>query len=92
LVGAGYDAYVVVGTAPKSITLKDESLMECPFSMDIQDNEDRDDPEVDDDENMMHESEKKGLDIVEGFNVTQLENPKSKFDKDRADSDSEKTK
>jgi hypothetical protein len=44
LCGAGYDAYVVVGTAPKCITLKDESLMECPFSMDIEDNEDRDDP------------------------------------------------
>ena len=49
--GAGYDAYVVVGTAPKALTLKDESLMECPFSMDIQDNEDRDDPEIDEDEN-----------------------------------------
>jgi hypothetical protein len=61
LCGAGYDAYVVVGTAPKNITLKDESLMECPFSMDIHDNEDRDDPEVDDDESMMHEEKKNGL-------------------------------
>jgi hypothetical protein len=69
LCGAGYDAYVVTGTAPKSITLKDESLMECPFSMDIQDNEDRDDPEVDDDESMMHEEKKNGLETVEGFNV-----------------------
>jgi hypothetical protein len=43
--------------------------MECPFSMDIHDNEDRDDPEVDDDESMMHEEKKNGLETVEGFNV-----------------------
>jgi hypothetical protein len=59
----------VVGTAPKSITLKDESLMECPFTMDIHDNEDRDDPEVDDDEIMMHEEKKNLIEAVENFNV-----------------------
>ena len=35
LIGAGYDAFVVYGTAPKFITTKDESLMECPFSLEI---------------------------------------------------------
>jgi hypothetical protein len=59
----------VVGTAPKSITLKDESLMECPFTMDIHDDEDRDDPEVDDDENMMHDEKKNLIEAVENFNV-----------------------
>ena len=43
--GAGYDSFVVHGTAPKFITTKDESLMDCPFPLDINDNEDRDDPE-----------------------------------------------
>jgi hypothetical protein len=69
LCGAGYDAYVVTGTAPKCITLKDESLMEAPFSLDIKDNEDRDDPEIDDDENMMHEEKKNELEAVDGFTV-----------------------
>jgi hypothetical protein len=69
LCGAGYDAYVVVGTAPKCITLKDESLMECPFSMGIEDNEDRDDPQIDGDESMMHEEKGKGLEPVENFSV-----------------------
>ena len=53
LCGAGYDAYVVTGTAPKYITLKDESLMDCPFETNINDKEDRDDPEIDADQAMM---------------------------------------
>jgi len=40
LLGAGYDAYVVIGTAPKHITTRDEALMECPFSLEINDKED----------------------------------------------------
>ena len=43
--------------------------MECPFSMDIEDNEDRDDPQVDGDESMMNEEKGKGLEPVENFNV-----------------------
>jgi hypothetical protein len=31
LLGAGYDAYVVNGYAPKHITLKDQSMTECPM-------------------------------------------------------------
>ena len=37
LIGTGYDAYVVYGTAPKAITTKDESLMDCPFNTDFDD-------------------------------------------------------
>jgi len=44
--------------------------MECPFSMGIKDNEDRDDPEVDDDENMMHEEKKNELEAVDNFSVS----------------------
>lgn len=53
LLGAGYDAYVVIGTAPKYITTRDESLMECPFSLEINDKEDQDDPMEDPDEHLM---------------------------------------
>jgi hypothetical protein len=39
LVGCGYDAYCVYGTAPRDITTKDESLMECPFNIELLRNE-----------------------------------------------------
>lgn len=54
LLGTGYDAYVVYGTAPKNITTKDESLMECPFSLDFDDPQDDEDPHYDADEKHMH--------------------------------------
>ena len=50
LIGTGYDAYVVYGTAPKEITTKDESLMDCPFPLDFDDAMSDEDPEVDEDE------------------------------------------
>ena len=50
LVGVGYDAYVVYGTAPKEITTKDESLMECPFPLTYDDNMSDEDCEHDEDE------------------------------------------
>ena len=37
LIGVGYKAYVVYGTAPKEITTKDESDMLCPFSTSFND-------------------------------------------------------
>ena len=48
--GVGYDAYVVYGTAPKEITTKDESLMECPFPLTYDDNMSDEDCEHDEDE------------------------------------------
>jgi len=69
LLGAGYDAYVVHGTAPRYITKKDESLMECPFSLEINDNEDRDDPQIDEDEHLMIPEKKNMLQPVEDFKV-----------------------
>ncbi len=53
LIGGGYDAYVVYGTAPRSITAKDESLMDCPFKLDLPKDEEDMDPELDKDEHLM---------------------------------------
>jgi len=50
LLGTGYDAYVVYGTAPKCITTKDESLMDCPFDTDFDDAQSDEDFTVDKDE------------------------------------------
>jgi hypothetical protein len=44
LLGTGYDAYVVYGTAPKQITTKDESLMDCPFDLGFHDLMEKEDP------------------------------------------------
>ena len=50
LIGTGYKAFVVYGTAPKAITTKDESLMECPFDTKFDDEMEKEDPTVDKDE------------------------------------------
>lgn len=31
LIGVGYDAYVVYGKAPREVTTKNESLLECLY-------------------------------------------------------------
>lgn len=60
LLGTGYDAYVVYGTAPKAITTKDESPMDCPPDLkglgdDLGLREaDSEDPYFDADEKHMH--------------------------------------
>jgi len=53
LIGAGYDAYIVYGTAPRSITARDQSLMDCPFNLDLPANEEEMDPQVDEDAHLM---------------------------------------
>lgn len=55
----------------------------------MNDNEDGDDPEVDEDENMMNEEKKNKLETVDNFSVVQLQEPKSKFDKEKNDEDNE---
>ena len=69
LIGVGDDAYVVIGTAPKRITTKDESLMECPFDIDLPDNESDDDPYEDEDEKLMEVIKSNTLNKVDGFEV-----------------------
>jgi hypothetical protein len=67
LIGCGYDAYCVYGTAPKEITTKDEALMECPFPIDMPDNDDDDDPEIDKDEEQMSEKKASLITPIEDF-------------------------
>lgn len=69
MIGAGYDAYVVYGTAPKWITMKDQSLMQCPFNLDLPENEEDADPEYDADEHLMNLEEKNHIKPVEDFKV-----------------------
>ena len=56
LIGVGYKAYVVYGTAPKEITTRDESDMECPFSLEIRDDMENTDHHHDSDEEQMIEA------------------------------------
>jgi len=67
LIGTGYDAYVVYGTAPKAITTKDESLMECPFDLFMSTEEP--DPLKDEDEEQMLEKKKASVQPIEDFKV-----------------------
>jgi hypothetical protein len=69
LIGTGYDAYVVYGTAPKCITTKDESLMECPFPLDFDDLMDAEDYLHDEDEKHMHRFKPPEDNPYPGFNV-----------------------
>ena len=69
LIGAGYDAYVVYGTAPKEITTKDESLMECPMPLDFADLIELEDHRFDEDEEMMIEKIDKDADPVDQYSV-----------------------
>ena len=57
--------------------------MECPFNIDLADNESDDDPEVDEDEHLMEVETENTLKPVEGFAVEQDHEPFSKFDKEQ---------
>ena len=50
LIGVGYNAYVVYGTAPKEITTKDESDMPCPIPTEFHDLMEHEDHHYDADE------------------------------------------
>lgn len=54
--------------------------MDCPFSLLINYNEDRDDPEIDEDEHLMVPEKKNLLKPVEDFKVEQFVKPLSTFD------------
>jgi hypothetical protein len=82
LIGCGYDAYCVYGTAPKDITTKDEALMECPFPFEMPDNEDEEDPEHDKDEEQMSEKKPSLITPIEDFQVTKKGPHMSEFDED----------
>ena len=81
LIGTGYDAYVVYGTAPKEITTRDESLMDCPFDLGFKDEEEFEDHKYDADEEQMVEKVEPEVDPIEsGFNVEIKKPQKSNFD------------
>ena len=85
LIGTGYDAYVVYGTAPKEITTKDESLMDCPFDTKFDDLEEHEDHHVDADEEQMVEKVEAEADPIEaGFSVEIKKAQKSYFDEETA--------
>ena len=50
-------------------TTKDESLMECPFGLDLPDNDSDEDPYVDQDEHLMQIEKKDKLKPVEDFEI-----------------------
>lgn len=54
--------------------------MECPFSLEINDNEDRDDPEYDPDEALMKLEDTNVLKPIEDFKVNKITNPVSVYD------------
>ena len=65
--------------------------MECPFDIDLPDNESDDDPYEDEDEKLMEVMKSNTLNKVDGFEVEQTADPKSKFDaKQKEKSDLEK--
>jgi hypothetical protein len=82
LIGCGYDAYCVYGTSPKEITTKDEALMECPFPIEMADNDDVEDPEVDKDEEQMSERKASLITPIEDFQVTKKGPHLSEFDEE----------
>ena len=83
LIGAGYDAYVVYGTAPKRITTKDESRMECPFETNLDDPTSEDDEYKDQDEEKMKIPEVDRLKPVDGFDVSMKPVPMSTVDAEK---------
>ena len=77
LIGAGYDAYCVYGTAPRKITNKDESLMDCPFPLDLPADEENQDPEFDEDAHLMEKEKKDDVKKIDDFSVEQIKLPDS---------------
>ena len=67
--------------------------MECPFDIDLPDNESDDDPYEDEDEKLMAIEKGSMLNKVDDFEVKQTQEPKSQFDakqKEKADMEKEK--
>lgn len=56
--------------------------MECPFPIDMEDNEDGEDPEVDKDEEQMSEKKPSLITPIEDFQVTKKGPHMSEFDED----------
>ena len=83
LLGTGYKAFVVYGTAPKAITTKDESLMDCPFNTGFDDDIDNEDPHVDKDEEHLQIRKEVEEVPVKDYSVETRAPHKSDFDNER---------
>ena len=92
LIGVGYNAYVVYGTAPKEITTKDESDMPCPFSTEFNDLMENEDHHYDaDEEQMITKVEPEAEPITNGFSVETKDPHRSLWDNEqKAASDAER--
>ena len=82
LIGTGYDAYVVYGTAPKEITTRDESQMDCPIDLAFNDEQEFEDHKYDADEEQMVEKPEQVSDPIENFSVDIKPVPISAFDEE----------
>ena len=81
LIGVGYNAYVVYGTAPKEITTKDESDMICPENLIFDDLMEDEDHKVDkDEEQMIERVVPEPEPMTNGFSVETKEPHKSVWD------------
>ena len=54
--------------------------MECPFSLELPEDEEDQDPEYDADEHLMKKQEKDNIKPVEDFKVEKINLPESTFD------------
>jgi hypothetical protein len=68
LIGSGYEAFCVYGSAPKRITTNDESLLPCPEPLDYTDDNNE---EVDPDEAKMELKKEVKEFKVAGFGIPQ---------------------
>lgn len=90
LIGVGFDAYVVYGTAPKKITTRDESLENVPFSTVFEDKLEDEDPLYDKDAELMQLTTKTEDNPNLDFKVKISDPHRSAFDD--AQKDEEETK
>lgn len=95
LIGVGFNAYVVYGTAPKKITTRDESLEKVPFDTTFRINGDLDllegeDPQYDKDEELMVNKEVKDPDPHADFKVKIQPPHRSEYDEKRKEEEAHK--
>lgn len=88
LIGSGYDAYCVYGAAPKYITTKDESQMDCPFNLDLPDGDEDEDEDYDQQHMMNAEEQKKPP--VDNFKLIKSKPLISDFDKTEEEKEEER--
>jgi hypothetical protein len=97
LIGVGYNAYVVYGTAPKKITTRDESMENVPFDTTFRIDGDLDeleaqDPNYDKDEELMISKVIPETDSTLNFDVKIAAPHRSVYDDERKAEEETKTR